>query len=196
VQSNETNHGPWTDITARLTVRDAQSNTQEDLLPFLFNPNHTIVVSKDGSHPDRWGDSFNFWLNYGDTQRGVRELKATISSLSGGFQTDTGDDHVWTHNAVFNSEAYLNVYGLVWAATNDDKKDGTLRGPSAPWSDFYGHQQYVNNVFPVTEFAILPLPGIGTAPPNPQPFGNQTDARVGGSRIGEPAARLTTEYSQ
>lgn len=65
---------------------------------------------------------------------------------------------------------------MVWAAS--DSSDGSHIGPAAPWSDFYGHQEYVQNVFPVTNFSIVPLPGAGRAAPNPQPFTNVTGART------------------
>jgi hypothetical protein len=177
VQSNESKHGPWTDITARLTVKDVTTGTTDTLLPVnTFNANSTITVSPTGSHQDKWGDSFTFWLKYGDTTPGAKELNATISSVSGGFESDTGDDHVWTLGPTFNPRLAVDVYGMVWAAS--DNSDGSHVGPAAPWSDFYGHQEYVQNVFPITNFSIVPLPGIGRAAPNPQPFTNLTGART------------------
>jgi len=175
VQSNESKHGPWTDITARLTVKDLSTGVTHELSPLNFNPNYTITVSPTGSHRDLWGDSFTFWLDYLDTTPGQKDLTATISSISGGFEPDTGDDHVWKLSPTFNPRVAVNVYGMVWAAS--DSSDGSHIGPAAPWSDFYGHKAYVENVFPVTSFSILPLPGIGQAAPNPQPFNNLTGAR-------------------
>jgi hypothetical protein len=175
-QSNESKHGPWTDITARLTVKDLSTGATHELLPANFNPNYTITVSPTGSHRERWGDSFTFWLDYGDTTPGQKDLTGTISSVTGGFESDTGDDHVWKLSPTFNPRLAVSVYGMVWAAS--DNSDGSVIGPAAPWSDFVGHQEYVRNVFPVTSFSVVPLPGIGRAAPNPQPFTNLTGART------------------
>src|SRR5262249_32736135 len=115
------------------------------------------------------------WLNFSDTSPGEKEITATISSLSGGFEPDTGDDHVWVLRPTFNPQVAVRVYGMVWAAS--DNRDGSQIGSAAPWSDFMGRQEYVQNVFPVTILSIVPLPGSGRAAPNPQPFSNITGAR-------------------
>ncbi len=142
VQSNESKHGPWTDVTARLTVKDVSTGATHELL-LLVSPN---TVSPAGSHLDRWGDSFTFWLDYGDTTPGQKDLTATISSVGGGFESDTGDDHVRKLSATFNPRLGVRVYGMVWAAS-DNSDSISVIGPAAPWSDFYGHQEYVENVF-------------------------------------------------
>jgi hypothetical protein len=177
VQSNESSHGPWTDVTGKLIVRDPQTKaTIDEILPVSFNPNYTITVSPTGSHPDKWGDSFTFWLNIGDTQARTVELYATIYSVSGP-EPNPSQDHYWTLDLTFNAPVYASVYGVVWACS-DSSDNGCIVGPAAPWSDYVAHQRYVSNVYPVTDFAVLPIPGIGTAPPNPQPFANLTQART------------------
>ncbi len=178
VQSNEANHGPWTDITARLVVRDPQTKAQiDELLPVTPRPNYTITVSPVGSHPDKWGDSFTFLLNYQDTTPGERELYATIYSLSTGPEPNPSPDHVWTLDPTFSPPVYVSVYGVVWACLNSND-NGCIVGPAAPWSDYAAHQAYVANAHPVSDFVVAPIPGIGTLPPNPQPFSNLTEARA------------------
>ena len=49
-------HGPWR-VSARLTVRDVDTNAEHDLFPISFDPNFAITVTPSGSHPDRWNDS-------------------------------------------------------------------------------------------------------------------------------------------
>src|SRR5262249_41534925 len=136
----------------------------------------TIAVSPSGSSRERWAQSFVFWP--GGVGSGDQEFKVTITSNSGTFYSDTADDHVWTGIKHFYPDVHVNVYGLVWRATDAANHDGTVVAPAAPWSDFIGHWEYVSNVYPVTSFYIQPLPGIGMAPPNPQTFSNLTAVRA------------------
>ena len=72
-----------------------------------------------------------------------------------------------------------SAYGVLFAETEiDHDHEEVPVSPVAPWSDFEGHRRFVESAYPVTHFGIQPLPGIGKAAPNPQPFTTITGANT------------------
>jgi hypothetical protein len=169
---------PWK-VNARLIVKDVITGKKHEVLPSLPWP---ISVSPGGSHRNKWVDSFVFWLSPGDTEEGQRIFEAHVFES---YDPNPPPAHTWAGQFTFHSRVYASVFGVVWSVTKTEK-DGsgvTLVGPAAPWSDFYAHSAYVANVYPVTNFFVQPIPGIGPAQPNPQTFGNLTESRIWASQM-------------
>jgi hypothetical protein len=168
VRASEAWHGPW-NLDARLVVRDETTATEHELAPL----NHTPIVAPPNVDRGQWGQSFTFMLDRIDTFTGTRTFTVRV------FEVGTASPRVetlvtpWT----FHPVVYNHAYGVVWAVTNNNDGMNAPIGPAAPWSDYAGHVDYVRNVSPVTDFAVVPLPGIGYVAPNPQNFGNLTESR-------------------
>jgi hypothetical protein len=174
VKSIEAWHGPW-QVDARLSVKDAIAGTQHELAPLNPGP---ITVAPDGGQRDRWSQSFTFLLDRTDTYPGDRTLEARVFEAGA-----TPPGQTFTQNWRFHPPVYASSYGVVWAVTNRADNSGAPIGPAAPWSDFAAHLAFVQNVYPVTGYTIVPLPGVGYAPPNPQPFNNLTESRTWASQM-------------
>jgi hypothetical protein len=176
VRSVELSHGPW-QVDARLTVKDAAAGTQHELAPIHPTP---IAVSPAGGDRGRWANSITFLLDRVDTYPGDRILEVRVFEVGGGSPPRTETlTQVWT----FHPPVYDSSYGVVWSVTNDDDQSHAPLGPAAPWSDFAAHVAYAQNTFPVTGYSIVPLPGVGRAPPNPQTFHNLIESRVWASEM-------------
>ncbi|MEK6409286.1 MAG: hypothetical protein AABN34_20360 [Acidobacteriota bacterium] len=157
VQSREDAGGPWTDVTARLTLSNA-----DDSAPFRIarhdhepsNPTRTITVSPGGSNRSTLDDSFYFVLDFFDTAPGERRLEVSISSVSGRAE-DTTTNNTLTTRARFPFAIHRTVYGVTYANTNPDLA-------AAPWSDFEGHRRYAESMLPLSYFLIVHWPGNPT----------------------------------
>lgn len=154
VQSREGSGGPWTDVTARLSLSNADESA-----PFRIarhehepsNPTGTITVSPGGSNRSTLDDSFYFVLDFFDTAPGERILDVRISSVSGRAE-DTTWNNVLTTRARFPFAIHRTVYGVTYANTNPDLA-------AAPWSDFEAHRRYTESVLPLSYFLIVRWPG-------------------------------------
>ena len=158
-------------LAAQLNVHDFATGRDTKLSPVNFAPVSAPVA---GSRRDLWSGSFTFWLGPMETQAGERKFDVHVSAV--GEPSPIPSDHVWSSQVLFHPRVEDQTYGVVWSAT--DKSDGTPLGPAAPWSDYAAHTAFVRNVLPVSKFSVVPIPGIGTAPPNPQPFSNLTQSRI------------------
>ena len=176
VRSVEVSHGPW-HVDARLTVKDAVTGTQHELAPLNPGP---ITVATDGGQRDRWSGSFTLLLDRIDTYPGYKTLEARVFEVGGANPPRSETlTQVWT----FHPPVYDSSYGVVWAVKNTDDNGGESIGPAAPWSDFAVHVAFAQNVYPVSGYGVVPLPGAGYAAPSPQPFNNLTESRTWASQM-------------
>ena len=178
VKTGNAGPGPYR-VNARLSVEDPATGQKHELSP-TSNLGKAITVSASGSDRTKWSDSFTFWLPLGDTDEGARTFEARVYEAD---EPNPPAPHVWSATATFRPRVYTSVYGVVWAVTNNNDGQNAPLGPAAPWSDYYLHTAFVTNAFPVTNFTILPLPGIGRVPPSPQTFGNLTESRNWASQL-------------
>jgi len=157
VQSREDTRGPWTDVTARLTLSNA-----DDSARFLIarhdhdpsNPTRTITASPGGSNRRTFDDSFSFILDFFDTAPGVRRLDVSISSVSGRAETTLGNNTLTT-SARFPFAIHRTIYGVTYANANPDLA-------AAAWSDFEVHRRYAESMLPLSYFLIVHWPGNPT----------------------------------
>jgi hypothetical protein len=166
VRSNERNHGPWTNISSTLTVKTSSLNRTHK--PISSNRNGTITVSPSGSHRDQWTDSFTFALDPDECAPNQQMfVVARIYSTTGESDGSSPGDHQKAAALNFSPAINLSVYAFAWQAANQDDRepDGTpnTRTLNAiKWVDYAVHEQYLRAVFPVSHFAFVPVPSIGT----------------------------------
>jgi hypothetical protein len=159
VRSREDSVGPWSGATAQLSVSGSTR---------IYAPanHHTITVSPIGSNRTTLDDSFAFVLDAAATAPGVRDITVTIQPPFGRPEADTTNNRYTLSGVRFEARVEASVYGPLGSRAD------VAGGRAAPWSDFELHRQFVENVFPVARFSILPLPDVGFAPPREAPFAN------------------------
>src|SRR5215469_11918402 len=131
-------------LSGRLHVPAPGGGTRE-LQPI----NSPITATPQGSRREQWGESLNFRLDDDLTAPGTSHATATVFAASTGPEPSPPPSHVQTLQLNFGPRVDLHVYGVVWAATNNND-NMTKVGPAAPWSDFEGHRRFVENVYPVS----------------------------------------------
>jgi hypothetical protein len=154
VQSAEDARGPWSDVTARLTLSDADDTapyriTRHEHVP--SNSSEIVRVSPAGSNRKTLEDSFYFVLDVFDTAPGDRILSVRISSVSGRTETNYGNN-LLTTRVHFGPSAHATLYGVTYANTNPAMA-------AAPWSDFEAHRRFTESVLPLSYLVIVHWPG-------------------------------------
>ena len=155
------------------------SELKKYFLPGTQKKGVADAVSPAGSRREVWDSSLNFRLDRDLTTEGTRTFEAQVFAVGSGRENPPHPDHLRTLTATFDPRIDLHVYGLIWVATNHDDSPGyDYTGVAPPWSDFEGHRRVVENILPVSSLSIDPLPGVGARAPDPQPFGNLSEARA------------------
>jgi hypothetical protein len=173
VGSNEQNHGPWNNVTATLDVTaPAFTRTHK---PLSINGNRTITVSSTGSHRDRWTDSFTFPLDPDECAPDLQlTLRARIFSATGEPDGSSPGDHERELVLNFSPAINLSVYAFAWQPENQDDRPNTRSLGAIKWADFAIHEQYIRAAYPVSHFAFVPVPSLGTTTIQ---YGNETTVR-------------------
>jgi hypothetical protein len=167
VRSNQKNHGPWTGISATLTVKAKNfSRTHKPISP---RPDGAITVSPFGSHRDRWSDSFTFALDADECAPDQKLFViAKVFSIRGEADGSSPGSHEKAAALNFSPAINLSVYAFAWQAEVQDDPIGggafnTRSLDPIKWEDFAVHEEYLRAVYPVSHFAFVPIPSIGTA---------------------------------
>jgi hypothetical protein len=162
VQSSADSAGPWSGVTAQLTVSGSTR---------VYWPanRHTITVPTAGSSRNTLDDSFAFVLDPADSATGVRDLTVTLLPPAGRPEANTANNRYTRLGVRFVARIDASVYGLLTSRAD------LAGGAAPPWSDFELHRQFTENAFPVARFSIVPLPGVGYRPPREAPFANLDD---------------------
>ncbi len=157
VQSLEGGAGPWTDVTARLTVTGGGTRGIV-LLPSTTSPSATITVPTGGSNRSILADSFNFLLPPEYAVPGERSFQVNIYSIRGRLESST-TNNAGSLRIAFKPGVYRTIYVVPYG--NDGSDPANPRLAPAPWTDVEPHRRYTENVFPVTQFFTVPFPGVG-----------------------------------
>lgn len=171
VQSIEDSLGPWTNVTARLTV-SGRGVGGLVLLPATSNSSASITVSPSGSNRRTLIDSFNFILDLDLTRVGTRNLEVNIYPISPRPEATLTNNRMAT-TATFRDVPPRFTYavahgeceapaGFTQLPTSGIPVTSRVIYRPAPFSDFEPQRRYVENIMPVPQFLLAPLPGNPT----------------------------------
>jgi hypothetical protein len=156
LRSNEQGHGPWKNVSAKLTVTSGVGvRIHTPISPAK------IVAPPNGSDRKRWGDSFTFLLDDDETPPLAHIIvQAEVFSTTGERDGSAPSDHFWGNDYKFSPAMNLSAYAFVWQATALSKDTPSL--DAGAWADYASMTYYLNSVFPVSRFTFRPVPSIGT----------------------------------
>lgn len=153
VQSITDAAGPWNNVTATLTVSGGGG---------VYTPlNHyTITVPTTGSDRRTLNDSFAFVLNPGATAPGSRNLQIEIHSTTGRPEANLSNNQT-VQPVAFGAPQSLTIYGFTYANMNNGVTctNSAPNDVTPPFSAYEVHRQFAENVYPLSTFSIIRLPG-------------------------------------
>ena len=170
--------GVWSDVTGRLNVRSLRAgSTLHDRFLLPVNGLYGVITANPaGSTRNRLDDSLLFLLDNDQTEPGELELRPEVFSLSRRAEANAANN-TQTLRVTFGPARTMEIFGAVFGNQTDPMS------PPAPWSDFELHRRFVLAMYPISDFFILPIPGIGAMAPPQSPFLNLEAARAWRNRL-------------
>lgn len=147
----EDSNGPWTDVVARVRIVETGQTYQS----------YPFGVSPTGSDVNTLADSGLVILRGADTAPGTRTVVISIGSSSGRPEA-LGSNNTLTRTLTFAPPLRMTVYGMPYGNINNGPGCDPAFAPNGyipPFSNFEPHRLYMENLFPLSQLTILPLPG-------------------------------------
>jgi hypothetical protein len=167
--------GPWASVSGRLAVLNRSgTHAGGPITNRLINPvNGTagvITAATSDTGRGMLGQSLLFELDVDQTAPGERRLEVAVFPTSPRGEPRL-ENNRRSIDVTFTQPIDVTLYGARWA-------NGTSGLQAAPFSDFDAHRRVAQNMLPVSNLSIIPLPG------DPAPTFYDTDGsiEIGGSR--------------
>lgn len=151
-RSREDVNGPWTDVTATLSVDGGRTYTGGR--PQRLSPAGSDRRTLDGS--------FLFALDADDTRGGMRTLRASIQPAAFRPESDPANNRSEV-TVTFAPSAVFGVRGFAYQNMNNGADCSSLSPFGTVQSFGETKRQFVENVYPVAAFGMTLLPGSGRA---------------------------------
>ena len=151
-RSREDVNGPWTGVTATLAVEGGRT----------YSAGRSQPLSPAGSDRRTLDGSFLFALAPEDVRSGMRTLRATIQPPA--FRPESNPANNRSRVTVlFAPRLDFGVRGFAYQNMNNGAACPSLSPFGTVQSFGETKRQFVENVYPVASFGLIPLPGSGSA---------------------------------